>query len=111
MKNISAEYLNEQAMQMILHGGDSRNLIMDALRAIEEEGDIELALEKMKEAEKELTEAHSVQTKVIQQTIMEEDATPTLLFAHAQDTIMTIKSEYNIAKHIIGIYRRLTAKE
>lgn len=98
------------AMQIILFAGNSRNLVNEALSYIEKEGNIERANEKIREAKIEITKAHKIQTDVIQETIEEEEMKSTLLFSHAQDTLMTIYSELNLAKHLIKIYSRIISE-
>ncbi|MCD7909257.1 MAG: PTS lactose/cellobiose transporter subunit IIA [Clostridium sp.] len=91
------------AMSIIMSAGDARLLCKDALNAIAEQ-DFALANEKMKEASKKITEAHRVQTDAIQGETRGEKQEYTLLFAHAQDTLMTIYSEINIAKQMLKIF-------
>lgn len=91
------------AMSIIMSAGDARLMCRDALNAIAEQ-DFELANQKMKEANKKITEAHKVQTDAIQGETRGEKQEYTLLFAHAQDTLMTIYSEINIAKQMLKIF-------
>jgi len=102
--------LNDAAMQIILHAGDCRNSVTEALELLENGKDSTAVDDKMKEAKEEITEAHKIQTEMIQHTIETDDFETTLLFSHAQDTLMTIYSELNMAKHIIKLYRNLEAK-
>ena len=53
----------ESAMQIILHAGDARVACMQALNAIAS-SDFELAQVKLKEAQKEITNAHRIQTEL-----------------------------------------------
>lgn len=104
----------QAAMSIILHAGDARVLCKEALDAIAD-FDIEKAKAKIKDAQKEITEAHKVQTDAIQGETRGEETKYSLLFAHAQDTLMTIYSEINIAKQLIKIFtsldKRLVALE
>lgn len=54
----------QSAMQMIMHAGDARALAMQALDALNT-FDVEGAREKLKEANKEVVEAHKIQTEAI----------------------------------------------
>lgn len=90
------------AMQMILHAGDARLHISNALRDVKE-FEIEEARKKMQEAEKELQQAHQFQTNVIQDEAGGTKHELHILFIHAQDTLMTIKSEYELARQFIDI--------
>ena len=73
------------AMQMILHAGDARSNVADALRDIKA-FNFEAAKEKMAEAEKQLTEAHQAQTNVLQERANGVKHELHVLFIHAQDT-------------------------
>ncbi len=100
----TVEELSQVAMKIILHAGNGREHVENALHALEEHLDHEEFERLMKEANKEIKEAHKAQTDIIQSTIEEENMTYTLLFSHAQDTLMTIISEYNVAKHLGKLY-------
>ena len=90
------------AMQMILHAGDARLHISEALKNVKQ-FDFEAAAEKMKQAEKELQQAHQFQTNVIQEEAGGVKHELHILFIHAQDTLMMIKSEYELARQLIDI--------
>lgn len=99
----------QSAMQIILHAGDARCACKQALDAIAA-GNFDEAQAKMKESQKHITEAHKVQTDAIQDEMrratgeLEGDSEYSLLFTHAQDTLMTVYSEINIAKQMIKIF-------
>lgn len=93
----------QAAMGIILNAGDARVFCKEALDAIAA-FDIELAKEKMKEAHAKITEAHKIQTDAIQEETRGTQAEYSLLFAHAQDTLMTVYSEINIAKQMIKVF-------
>lgn len=99
---MTIDELNAQAMEMIVHAGNARTLLNEALNDIykfDEEG----YQSKMEEANKEITLSHRAQTVVLQNTITDIEMRPNILFTHAQDTLMTIMSEINIAKHLAKI--------
>lgn len=104
MNTITNEELNNAGMQIILFAGNSRNIITEALNILEEGGDISIVEEKMKKAKEEITKAHKIQTNMIQSTIEDDTLNTTLLFTHAQDTLMTIYSELNITVHLIKMF-------
>lgn len=110
MENCSVEELNQAAMQIILHAGDCRKYLNDALNAVYEEKDQISVKEKLCAAKKEITEAHRIQTAMIQNTIMNENQPASLLFTHAQDTLMTINSELLMVKHMLKLYEKLEGK-
>ena len=94
----------QSAMSIILNAGDARVACKEALDAIAT-GNFDEAEEKMKVAHEKITAAHKVQTDAIQGETRGESSEYSLLFAHAQDTLMTIYSEINIAKQLIKIFR------
>ena len=96
------EEVVQASMSIILNAGDARNSCKEALDAISE-FDFEKANKKMEEANKKIVAAHKVQTDAIQAETRGEKREYSLLFAHAQDTLMTIYSELNIAKQLIKI--------
>lgn len=94
--------LIEVAMQIILHAGDARNLADEAFQ-IAKTGEFAKAHEKLKEANSAILEAHKAQTKVIQDETRGIKHEPSLLFNHAQDTLMTIISEIKITKKLVEV--------
>lgn len=98
------ETVVNNAMQIILNAGDARLACKEALDAIAD-GNLELAEEKMKIANSKIVVAHRIQTDAIQDETRGEHSEYSLLFAHAQDTLMTIYSEINIAKQLIKIFK------
>lgn len=100
------EQVIENAMAIIMAAGDARVYCQKALGALAA-GNTEEANELMKEAQKNITEAHRVQTDAIQGEMRGEAAEYSLLFAHAQDTLMTIYSEINVTKQLVKIFESL----
>lgn len=98
------ESVVQSAMSIILNAGDARVACKEALDAMAV-FDYETAEEKMKVAHEKITAAHKVQTDAIQDETRGEESEYSLLFAHAQDTLMTIYSEINIAKQLLKIFK------
>ena len=98
------EQIVQHAMQIILHAGDARKHCMDALKAIESY-DFALAEVEIKQANEEIVQAHRIQTDAITAETSGEDGEYSVLFAHAQDTLLTIYSEINIAKRMLAIFK------
>lgn len=95
--------MTENAMSIILKAGDARVHCMDAFDAISQMDFVKAKIE-IKRACKDITMAHQIQTEEIQHGINSGNQSYSLLFAHAQDTLMTIYSEINIAKKMIKIW-------
>ena len=96
-------------MAIILNAGDARVACKEALDAISA-FDYEKAEAKLKEAHEKITVAHKVQTDAIQAETRGEESEYALLFAHAQDTLMTINSEIIIAKQLLKIFKSYEAR-
>ena len=107
MDKTTIEQLNSAAMQIILHDGDCRNLLNEAINDLLDDKSEEEVKDKITQAKKEITKAHVIQTDMIQSSINEEELQTTLLFTHAQDTLMTINSEVNLVQSMIRLYRKL----
>jgi cellobiose PTS system EIIA component len=95
--------MTEVSMIIIMNAGDARLIIKEALDYVAA-CDFEVAKEKLAEAKKKITAAHSAQTETIQGEARGEKVVFSLLFAHAQDTLMTIMSEWNTANHIVRLF-------
>lgn len=100
---MTVDELNEKAMEMIVSAGAGRTALNVALDALSE-GNREKYEEMMKEAQAKMKEAHAAQTVALQETITQPNTYPNILFTHAQDTLMTVMSEINTAKHIAKLY-------
>ncbi|EJO5349264.1 PTS lactose/cellobiose transporter subunit IIA [Clostridium botulinum] len=103
------EELSQISMQIILNAGDARAIIDEALTNVEEGNFIE-ADEKMIEAKKKISLAHSSQTNAIQGEAMGEKIPSSVLFNHAQDTLMVVMSEWNTAKRFIKLFKNYDAR-
>jgi PTS system cellobiose-specific IIA component len=103
------EQIVEKAMDIIMHAGDARLACKNSLDCLMS-GNLEEAKAHMKEADAEIAQAHHVQTDCIQGAIAGEEFEYNVLFAHAQDTLMTIYSEIMIAKQLTSMYEKLDAR-
>ncbi|NTW96791.1 MAG: PTS lactose/cellobiose transporter subunit IIA [Erysipelotrichaceae bacterium] len=99
------EELINSAMKIILHAGDARLQVKLALDAIALQ-EFDKAKECMTKATDEIRIAHREQTDAIQGEAQGIKTEYSLLFSHAQDTLMTIYSEINIAKQMIQIFEK-----
>ena len=98
------EYVMSQAMEIIMNAGDARVHASNAMNCIAK-GDFEQAKELLKEADKVQAKAHNIQTDMIQGDIRggDEKMGYYVLFAHAQDTLMTIQVEINLTKSTLKL--------
>ena len=106
MGEYSIEELNSSSMQIILHAGNARELYNEALD--QAEAGMESAVGSLLDAaEQEVVCAHRIQTRLIQGAIEQEHPDMTVLFIHAQDTLMSVDSEYRLVKRLIKLYGKL----
>ena len=96
------------AMDIILHAGNARSLIYQASDQ-SKELHFDKARELMKQAEEELNCAHIAQTGYIQKEASGETIEYSILFTHAQDTLMTIVSEHNMMNQMLDMIQTLLA--
>ena len=98
--------INAVAIQVVMNAGDGRMKIDEALAAMAE-GDLAQAEALLKEAEELIVKAHNAQTEVIQSQVAGESMEYSLLFIHAQDTIMTINTELRMTKKLLPIVKMM----
>ena len=99
--------INMVAMEVIMNAGDGRDKIDEALAAMAE-GKLDELLE---EAEALIVKAHNAQTEVIQSQVSGESMEYSLLFVHAQDTVMTITTELRMTQKLLPIVKMLLNKK
>lgn len=103
------EELVSIAMQIIMHAGDARLCAKDALKHAKI-FDFETAQEKMKEAREFIAQAHHAQTDLVQSEADGKKYEYSILFAHAQDTLMTIMSEIQMSEQMIDVLEIISSK-
>jgi cellobiose-specific phosphotransferase system component IIA len=109
MDDDKRDALNQTAMQIILHAGDARALLRTAYDAIAVQ-DFAKAQEVLAQAKADITLAHKAQTELIQAEARGERREPTLLFNHAQDTLMTVNSEWVTATNLVNVVESLVGR-
>ena len=97
--------LEQASMNIILHAGNARTYIMEALDKVGD-ADFEECDKLVSDARASITKAHEAQTTIIQQMIDKEN-TYSILFSHAQDTLMSIMTEVNLSEKIIQMMRNV----
>lgn len=101
--------INMIAMEVIMNAGDGRDKVDEALAEIAG-GNLEKAETLLQEAEALIAKAHNAQTEVVQDQVSGEDTEYSLLFVHAQDTVMTITTELRMAQKLLPIVKMLLDK-
>ena len=97
------------AMQIIINAGDARKLSFEAADAIAE-GDFTTATGLLDQAQIKVREAHRQHTDCIQAAAAGEDMPYSMLFTHAQDTLMTVNSEYRLVRKLSGVFERINSR-
>jgi PTS system cellobiose-specific IIA component len=103
--SVSGDEMNSIALEIIMQAGDARLCVSEALKAVAE-GNYPEIDKKLGEAKKHLAGAHSQQTTIVQSEGEGIKHEHTLLFIHAQDTLMTIYSEMNMVRQLKAVFER-----
>ncbi|RII36441.1 PTS lactose/cellobiose transporter subunit IIA [Clostridium chromiireducens] len=98
--------MEEIIMNLIVHSGEVRSYSMEAIQCAKK-GEIDEAKELIEKASAELSEAHNVQTSLIQKEASGEKTEVSLLMVHAQDHLMTSMTLKYLASEIIEIHEEL----
>ena len=93
----------QTAMKIILHAGDAREKVAQALYALDV-FDLAKAKELLQQANEDIVKAHRVQTNALQAESRGEELEYSMLFTHAQDTCMCASSELNVAQHLVELF-------
>lgn len=93
----------QAAMSIILNAGDAREANLDAIKHLST-FDIPGARKSLAEAHKKITAAHKTQTDQIQDETRGKNGGYSLLFTHAQDTMMTINSEILLTESFLKVF-------
>ncbi|WP_077616117.1 PTS lactose/cellobiose transporter subunit IIA [Caenibacillus caldisaponilyticus] len=97
---------SEIAFQLILHGGNARSSAMMAIQAAKQ-GNIEEARRLLTEADQSLSEAHGIQTSLIQAEARGEKTEVALLLVHAQDHLMNAITVKDLAGELVDLYAKI----
>ncbi|PAD36281.1 PTS lactose/cellobiose transporter subunit IIA [Terribacillus saccharophilus] len=108
MSELKLEELTEEQVcfQMILHSGNARSKVLQALR-LYREGDIEKVNEMLTDAEEDLSLVHKVHFQLVQQEAAGQQQELSLLFLHAEDHFMSTLTMKEMVKEMIPIFQEL----
>lgn len=95
--------INQVAMEVIMNACNGRDKVEQAIEHITM-AEFDKAEKLLVEAEADILKAHVAQTKIIQSQAAGESTEYSLLFIHAQDTIMTSNSELRIVKYLLPVF-------
>ncbi len=99
------EELERCIMELVVNGGNARSIAIEALRAARD-GNFEESYGKMKEAEDTITQAHNIQTALIQKELNGEKTEGGLLMVHAQDHLMNAMTVIDLVREMIEILQK-----
>ncbi|WP_233879503.1 PTS lactose/cellobiose transporter subunit IIA [Virgibacillus halodenitrificans] len=97
--------IEEISFQIILYGGNARNVAMEAIQYAKG-GEFDKAEGKLEEANEEISKAHRNQTDLLQGEARGEKTEIRLLLIHAQDHLMNAMTVIDLAKEIIELHKK-----
>ncbi|MDF9823857.1 PTS system cellobiose-specific IIA component [Breznakia sp. PF5-3] len=100
------EEIVEQAMTIILHAGNAKATVIEAMNAFVENNDVEMVKNKIDEAGKELGKAHEIQTSLLFDEMQGKDSKVGILMVHAQDHFMNAITIRDLANIMIQMAER-----
>lgn len=100
------EQMELVVFEIVNSAGMAKGLAYEALSEAEK-GNFEKAENLLKEADESLLSAHNVQTEIIQAEVSGEGITPSVLFVHSQDHLMTAIEAKTLIEGMIKMYKRI----
>lgn len=100
----------EKAFAIVAIGGNAKGEAYEALAAAEE-GRLDEAEEGLGRAERDLLEAHNIQTEFIQRSAAGEDIPLSMIFVHALDHLMCALEAQSLIGHLVAQAKRIDALE
>ena len=104
------EQMELVVFEIVNSAGTAKGLAYEALSEAEK-GNFEKAENLLKEADEALLSAHNVQTEIIQAEVSGEGITPSVLFVHSQDHLMTAIEAKTLIEGMIKMYKRIDKLE
>lgn len=96
-------------MGIIMQAGNAKAAAMQAITAAKD-GDLDKADEFIKQANKDLVNAHNVQTDMLTKEAQGDHVKVDLYMVHAQDHLMTAITFIDLAKEIVELYKKIEEK-
>lgn len=106
MENSEMELL---IMQLIMNSGNTKSLAMEAIQCARN-NQIDLAKEKLEEADASMNIAHEIQTQLLVKEARGEAYDFSLLLTHSQDHLMNALNAFDLAKEMVLLWETLHAK-
>lgn len=100
---MTIDEVNSIVVQIIAFAGDSKSYSMEALSDVERDNFDEAEVN-LQEAEKQLTAAHEVHTKLLVEEARKPGSVPiTLMVVHASNHLSGAEVTFDLVKHIVQI--------
>ncbi|MBD5429885.1 PTS lactose/cellobiose transporter subunit IIA [Lactobacillus sp.] len=93
-------------MGIIMQAGNAKAAAMQAITAAKE-GNFDKADEFIKQANKDLVNAHNVQTDMLTKEAQGDHVKVDLYMVHAQDHLMTAITFIDLAKEMVELYKKI----
>ncbi|MGN1343930.1 MAG: PTS lactose/cellobiose transporter subunit IIA [Traorella sp.] len=97
------EQENQISFLLILHAGNAKSCAMEAIQAAKTR-DFLLARNKLEEAQRELVQAHEIQTKLLVEEMNGNKQEVSILTVHAQDHLNGALITIDLATEIVNLY-------
>ena len=97
----------EQSMQLILHSGTGRSMVIEAVRDMLKDGNVQAAKDKIADAGKEIGEAHDIQTAMMSAECDGQPVEKSILLIHAQDHFMSSLAVRDMAQLMVEMYEQV----
>lgn len=107
---MSPETALEKAFAIVAIGGNAKGEAYEALEAAEAGKHAE-ARQILAQADKDLIEAHNIQTEFIQRAAAGEEIPLSMIFVHAQDHLMCALEAHSLITHLVAQQERIDALE
>lgn len=104
---MNSEQMYEVAFSIIVHAGESRALVSDAMDAAEEYK-FEKANQLLEQANEEFLECHRIQTDMLTSEANGEKNELNVIFVHAQDHLTMATMAMDNAKRFISILKKIS---
>lgn len=107
MENINFDELTAEQinLMLILHSGNARSKVIQALREYRE-GNVVESDNLLVQAEEDLKVAHQIHFKMVQQEASGEKVEFALLLMHAEDHLMSTLSMKELVKELLDLFKQ-----
>lgn len=107
MENINFDELTAEQINfmLILHSGNARSKVIQALREYRE-GNVVESDNLLVQAEEDLKVAHQIHFKMVQQEASGEKVEFALLLMHAEDHLMSTLSMKELVKELLDLFKQ-----